>query len=218
MGILLAAMTIGGLLVGSVMLVISIATATTWLRNFVLGGAAVWFLFYFAVLVGFSVTSDEKHLALNEPKEFCGFYFDCHMHTAVTSVRTTKTIGNKIAAGEFYIVKVKVFSNAKAATLGLKGVDAHVVDATGETYDRNSDAESELAPQPDFEIGISPDESFEKEIVFDIPAGVREPRLDIREGLGADHALELLLVGDEDSLLHKRAYFDLSGTVVLSGR
>src|SRR5258706_12180465 len=109
MGVLLMLMTIGGLIVAAVMLVISVATGKAWLRKFVFGGVAIWFVFYLAMLFGFSLSSQEKDLGLNEAKEYCGFYLDCHMHTAVTNVRTAKMIGNQTANGEFYIVKVKVF-------------------------------------------------------------------------------------------------------------
>jgi hypothetical protein len=210
MGVLLMAMTIGGLLVAMILFVISILTKKTWLRSFVLGGVAVWFVFYFAMLVGFSLASKEKALAVNEPKEFFGFYLDCHMHTAVSGVRKTKTIGNKTSNGEFYIVKVKVFSDARTAVLGLMAVDAHVVDAAGRTYARDMDAEAGLSPQPDFEKSIAPVDSFEKEIVFDLPANVQNPRLDIREGHGIDHTIEAVLIDDEDSVLHKRNYFSLT--------
>jgi hypothetical protein len=130
----------------------------------VCGGVIVWFVFYFTMLFGFSFMSTDHELALNEPKQFCGFYLDCHMHTAVTGVRRTRTIGNKTAAGEFYIVTIKVFSDAKAATLGLLTVDAHVVDAADQKYTRDMDAETALGPQPDFDRKISPVETFEKEI------------------------------------------------------
>lgn len=214
MGVLLMAMTIGGLVVAAVLLIVSIATRKTWLRNFVFGSVAVWFVFYLAMLIGFSVKSEEKQLALNEPKEFCGFYLDCHMHTAVTNVHTAKTIGNKTATGEFYIVTVKVFSDAKQASLGLTTVDAHVVEAGGRSYSRDTDAEAELAPQPAFEKKISPVETFEREIVFDLPDGVVNPRLDIREGNDIDRTLETLLVDDEDSAFHKRSYFQLTKATI----
>jgi hypothetical protein len=203
-------MTIGGLVVAATLFLISVVTKKIWLRNFVIGSVAIWFVFYFAMLFGFSFVSKEKELAINEPKQFCGFYLDCHMHTAITDVRTTKTIGNKTADGEFYIVKVKVFSDARRATLGLLTVDAHVVDADHQKYTRDMDAEAALGPQPAFDRKISPDESFEKEIVFDLPADVNNPRLDIREGYGIDHAIEAVLVDDEDSIFHKRNYFVLA--------
>jgi hypothetical protein len=163
------------------------------------------------MLLGFSFFSTETTLAANEPKDFCGFYLDCHMHTAVTGVRRTKTLGDRVATGEFYTVTVKVFSNARAAELGLLTVDAHVVGIDGRDYSRDTMAETQLPPQPDFEQKIAPAESFEKDIVFDLPADVQNPRLDIREGYGIDHVIEAVLVGDEDSVFHRRNYFSLEG-------
>lgn len=198
-------MTIGGVTVAAVLLTIAIYTGKVWLRNFVFGGGAVWFVFYFAMLLGFSLTSQERELVLDEPKEFCGFYFDCHMHTAVTGVRTTKKIGNKTAKGEFYIVAVKVSSDAKRATLGFGGLELFVVDDARNVYHPSTDVEN---PEPPFTRPVGAGESFETEIVFDLPADVQDPRLDIHD----DHGwIETLLVDDEDSLLHKRAYFKLDG-------
>lgn len=209
MGFLLMLMTIGGLTAAAVLFVTALITNKTWLTRFVFGGVIVWFTFYFVVLLAYSFSSKEKNLALNEPKEFCGFYFDCHMHTAVAGVRRTKTIGNKTANGEFYIVRVSVFSNAVKATLGLTTVDTHVVDRENRRYTRDTEAESQMPPQPPFEKQIGPEESFEKEIVFDLPVDVKDPRLDIAEGLGIDKVIESVMVGDEDSILHARTYFKL---------
>jgi hypothetical protein len=216
MGVLLMLMTIGGLLVAAILLVVAWINGSAWLGKFVIGGVAIWFAFYTTMLFSFSLFSTEKTLAFNEPKEYCGFYLDCHMHTAVTAVRRTDKLGDRRATGEFYIVTVKVFSNAKRATLGLLTVDAHVVDAGGRTYSRDTLAETELPPQPEFDKKVSPGESFEKEIVFDLPVDVQNPRLDMREGYGIDHVIEAVLVNDEDSFLHKRNYFALDGTQTLS--
>ncbi len=209
MGVLLMLMTIGGLIAAFILLMISIFIKKAWLRKFVLGAVAVWFIFYAAMLFGFSLTSKEENLGLNEPKEFCGFYFDCHLHTAVTGVRKTKTLGDKTANGEFYIVKVKVFSDAKQAQLGLITVDAHIIDDQNREFKRDEQAETQLGEQPPFDKKITPTENFEKEIVFDLPTDIKNPRLDIREGYGVDHAIEAVLVDDEDSILHKRNYFQL---------
>ena len=206
---LLMLMTIGGVVAAGVLLAVSLATGKTWLRNFVLGGVAVWLVFYGLMLFGFSLSSEEKILALNEPKEYCGFYLDCHMHTAVTDVQKTKAIGSKTAKGEFYIVKVKVFSDAKREPLQLVATEAKVLDAQNNSYWRDVDAESALGSQPDFETTIAPAENFTKSIVFDLPAGIKQPRLDIRDGYGIDTAIESVLVGDEDSVFHKRNYFEL---------
>ncbi|MEO7539999.1 MAG: hypothetical protein ABIV21_08215 [Pyrinomonadaceae bacterium] len=209
MGVLLMLITIGGLVVAGVLLVVSAFGKKTWLRNFTLRGTAVWFVFYAVMLIGSSIFSKERTLSLNEAKEYCGFYLDCHMHTAVIGVRTAKTLGNRTGNGEFYIIKVKVFSDAKQALLGLLTVDAHVVDDRNNQYSRDMFAESQLTPQPDFEQKILPAESFEKEIVFDLPSDMKNPRLDLREGYGVDHVIEAILIDDEDSICHKRNYFKL---------
>ncbi|MFL6467001.1 MAG: DUF4352 domain-containing protein [Pyrinomonadaceae bacterium] len=211
--------TIGGLIAAAILFAIAWLNDSAWLKKFVLGGVAIWFAFYIVLLLGYSFASKEKLLGLNEPKEHCGFYLDCHMHTAVNNVRKSKTIGNKTANGVFYIVSMKVFSNAKAATLGLLTVDAHVEDAAGRTYTRDLLAEEELAPQPEFEQKVEPNESFDKEIVFDLPAEADRPKLDIREGYGIDHWIEYVLIGDEDSIFHKRNRFTLEGrSIALSDR
>lgn len=209
--------TIGGLCVAGVLLVISLITKKTWLRNFVFGGVALWLIFYAVMLFGFSFASQEKELALKEPKAFCGFYLDCHMHAAVTGVRRAKTIGDRTANGEFYIVRVQIFSDAARATLGLITVDAHVVDRDKHEYARDSVAETQLPVQPLFEKQVGPEESFEKEIVFDLPPDIKDPRLDLREGLGIDHAIETVLVDDEDSILHKRQLFKLAEQTLAAG-
>jgi hypothetical protein len=209
MGVILLAMTIGGLFVAAILLVVAIWKKIDWLKTFVLGGVTVWFAFYAIIFLASSIFSEEKTLQINQPKEFCGFYLDCHMHTAVTDVRRTKTIGGKTANGEFYVVKVKVFSDAKRATLGLLTVDAKVFDEQKREFKRDEQAEASLGEQPPFDKRISPAESFEKEIVFDLPLDAKNPRLDIREGYGIDHLIEAILVGDEDSLWHKRNYFKL---------
>ena len=133
MGVIMMLMTICGLIVAGVLLALSYVTQKDWLRTFVLGGVATWLAGYAILLCIGSFFSVERTLALGEPKEYCGFYFDCHMHTAVADVRTVKTLGDLTANGEFYIVTVKVSSNAKQAPLGMSAVDAHVVDGNGTT-------------------------------------------------------------------------------------
>lgn len=209
MSVLLMLMTVGGVLAALVLLAISLVTKKDWLRNFVLGGVAVWFVFYLVMLFGSSLLSKEKTLSINEPKRFCGFYLDCHMHTAVTGVRKTKTIGDKTAKGEFYIVRVNVFSDAVREPLQLIGTEAKVIDGQSRIYTRDTDTEAGLGAQPEFETRIAPEESFSKEIVFDLPLDAKDPRLDIRDGYGIDTAIEAVLVGDEDSIWHKRNYFRL---------
>ncbi|MGI8786850.1 MAG: DUF4352 domain-containing protein [Pyrinomonadaceae bacterium] len=210
MGVVLLAMTIGGLIIAAILLTFSYFTKKIWLRTFVLGGVFVWFASYAILLFVGSFFSEEKTLALNEPKEFCGFYLDCHLHAAVSDVRKTKTIGDKTASGEFYIVKVKVSSDAKQATLHLIETNAEAFDEGGRIYSRDLEAEKFL-PTADVSLNrdVAANASFEKEIVFDISEPAKSVRLLVTEGYGIDHAIEAILIGDEDSIGHRRNYFNL---------
>lgn len=212
MGVILLAMTIGGLIVAAILLIVALWKKIGWLKKFVFGGVAIWFALYGILLFGSSLFSEEKTLGLNEPKEFCGFYLDCHMHTSVSGVRKSKQIGDKMAKGEFYVVTVKVFSDARQVPLNLHAPKAQVSDADGKTFERDSDAENALiatATEPPFDRKVPAGSEFEKEIVFDLPENIKNPRLDIAEGIGIDKVIETVLVDDEDSILHKRNYFKL---------
>lgn len=222
MGLLLMLMTIGGLGVAAILLISASMTKSSWLAKFVGAAVGVWAVIYMAALVGTSLMSREKEIAVGDTdgKQYCGFYIDCHMHAAVTGVRTAKAVGSKTAKGEFYIVNVQVFSNAKNPNINLRLInpDAGLVDDHGSRYERDLEAETGL-PTAAVDLGrdVRSSEILEKEIVFDVPAGIRGPRLDITEGYGIDKLIEAFLVGDEDSFLHKRTYFRLPDQVIARG-
>ena len=212
MGVLLILMTIGGLIVAAILFVISIWKKMDWLKKFVLGGVVVWLVFYAAMLFGFSLLSEEKVFALNEPKEYCGFYLDCHLHTSILEVRTAKQIGNQTAQGIFYIVKVKVSSDAKNPEIPfhLTEPKAEIYDNGGRIYTRSAKAENQL---PTARVKLNQDikgaETIEKEIVFDITEPTDKLRFLITEGYGVDKYIEAVLVDDEDSIFHRKTFFGI---------
>lgn len=212
MGVLLMLMTIGGLFVAAILLVFSLIKKKKWLTKFVVGGVAVWFVFYTAMLLGFSLLSEEKVLALNEPKEYCGFYLDCHLHTTITDVRTAKQLGNQTAQGIFYIVKVKVSSDARNPNIAFRLIEpkAEAEDEGGRIYTRIAEAENQLpTAQVQLNQDIKGSETIEKEIVFDITEPSQKLKLLITEGYGIDKYIEAVLVNDDDSILHQQTYFKI---------
>lgn len=220
MGVLLMLMTVGGLFLATILFAVAVWKKQTWLKTFVLGAVAVWFIFYAAVLLTVSLSSEETTLAPGEAKEFCGFYFDCHLHASVSGVQKTKQIGDKTANGEFYIVTVKISNDAKQAELGLHAPDAQVLDESGKVYDRDYSAENILigsATESPFDRTVAAGGAFEKVTVFDLPIDVKNPRLDIAEGIGIDKLIESVLIGDEDSFLHRRSYFKLDADAQTAG-
>ena len=206
MGVILMLMTLGGLFIALILLIVSYFAGLNWLKKFVLGGVTVWLAGYVILLLTASIFSEEQNLGLNEPKEFCGFYLDCHIHTAISDVRKTKTYGDAVAGGEFYVVTVKVFSNAKQAALNLPTPQFHVFDAAGKRY---NPVENPVIQRLPFDDKVPAGGDFEKEIVFDLPTDIKNPRLDVAEGFGIDKVIESVLIGDEDSLFHKRIRFNL---------
>ena len=210
MGVLLMLMTIGGIFVAGVLLVVSLVLGKAWLAKFTVGGVAVWFVFYVLMLFGFSFASSEQTLAMNEPKAFCGFYLDCHMHAQVTKVETGDRIFRRKAEGQFYVVTVEVFSDARNPNIWFRLVKpkAEMVDSLGRTYERNEDAESDLSTGPRY-LGadVKGEETFKKELVFDIPKSATGLRLLITDGYRIDRLIESVLIGDEDSVMHKHTYF-----------
>lgn len=212
MGVLLMIVTVLGLVGAALVVAFALVTGKAWVARFVLAAAGVWAVTYTLLLVGASVTSKERLLAVGEAKEYCGFYLDCHLHTMVTAVRTAKTIGDRTAKGTYYIASVRVFSDARnpAIKLHLLEPKARVIGADGLYIERDTAAEAAL-PTADAALDrdIDNSEAITKEIVFDIPASVTRPRLLITEGYGIDKTIEHLLIGDEDSVFHAQTFFDL---------
>ena len=212
MGVLMMLLTIGGIVLAIILWIISVFTKKEWLRNFVLGGVAIWFAFYLIALLVFSLTSKEKSLALNEPKEFCGFYLDCHLHTTVTNVRTAKTIGNQTANGTFLILNVKVFSDARNPNIAFRLLEpkAQVEDESGRIFSRMTNAENQLpTAQTQLNQDIKGKEIIEKEIVFDITEPTNKFKLSMTEGYGVDKYVEAVLIDDEDSIFHQPTIFKI---------
>jgi len=212
MGVLMMLLTIGGLLAAGVLFAIAWLNESAWLKKFVLGGVAIWFAFYVVMLLGYSAASKDRVLGVGEPKEFCGFYLDCHIHAEVTNVETANQIGNRTAKGKFYIVGLRVFSDAKNPNIAFRLIEPRALievdDHTAIIRDLDSEA---LLPTAAVDLGgeIKGSQTIEKEIVFDVPATLPDPRMQIAEGYGIDSALEAILIDDEDSIFHKRNYFKL---------
>lgn len=207
-------LTIIGVLGAVVLIVIASLTKSNFLLKMVAFSAGFWVVAYFGLLLFSSLTSKERIMALNEPKELCGFYLDCYLHVAVAGVSRLKTIGgkgsNRSATGTFYVVSVKVFNDAKQATIGLLDPRAIVVDQRGREFVRSEAAEQALGDRSrPLDQMLRPGESLTKPVVFDLPDDAAEPMLQINEGYQIDRWLELFLIGDENSLLHKKVKFRL---------
>lgn len=216
-GFALMLLTALGLLVAAPVFVWALRTGRRRTLRRLLGVSAVWSGVYLALLLGSSLTSAETVLGRDEEMRFCGFYLDCHLAVALADVATAKTLGeepNQVEAnGLFYIVTVRVSSNAVAATFRLRNPQIFVVDGEGNRYSRSTAAESVLQRAAEraepMVRPVRPGASYTFDVVFDLPAEVSNPRLRVAHGDALDRFTELFLIGDDDSLLHGRTTFRL---------
>lgn len=158
---------------------------------------------YLGALVAVSLGSDELVLPAGTDKRFCGAYLDCHLGVAVLDARAlppeAAEPGHRSLA-----VRVRISNDARRARLALDDPEAFLLDEQGRRWRRSATAERQLGLTPDRELATPLDPGGQRVVtlVFELPATVRHPRLHVREGRGLARVAELLLIGDEDSLLH----------------
>ena len=207
-GVAVLALTLLGLLAAGVMTLLAIAKGRTPVARSVVLISGAWVAAYATLLVVTSIASRERTLPLGETKRFCGFYLDCHMGVAVERVQTMSSIGeagNELrAGGTFYVITLRVSSDARRVPLHLEQPKFAVVDAEGFRHERSLDAEQRLpsAWLADLEQPVRAGSSFTRTIIIDVPRGARDARLHVTMGGPLDRAVELALIGDEDALLH----------------
>jgi hypothetical protein len=215
MGAPLLAVTVLGLIAAAILTVISMARGRTRVARSIVLVSAAWGGAYATLLIVASLESRERTLPIGETKRFCGFYLDCHMGVAVERVDTMSSIGPPSeelrAGGTFYVITLRVSSDARRVPLHLEHPRAVIVDAEGFHHERSLEAEQKLASaqRVELERPVEAGDSFTRAIVIDVP-GVREPRLYVSVGGPLDRALELAVIGDEDALLHARTFHALA--------
>ena len=163
---------------------------------------------YFAGMLFFSLFSHDLLLARGEEKHFCEL--DCHLAYSVVDTRQAKTIGEGArmitARDRFTVITIKtrfdettIAPGRGDAVLYPNGRAATLTDQSGRRY------------QPATELGtalttpLRPGESYTTEIAFDLPPDANAATLLINEDAWETH----LIIGHENSLLHKKTSFRL---------
>ncbi|HYL10496.1 MAG TPA: hypothetical protein VEU31_07145 [Candidatus Acidoferrales bacterium] len=177
---------------------------------------------YTGLLFADSLVSPEYVLARGEHKYFCEV--DCHIAYSVEGVSAAKTLGPELrqrsAAGRFVVVRVKTWFDERT-------ISPHRGDAPLAPGPRRvvlaEEGGRELAPSPEGQAALEqmrgrtiplttplrPGESYETDLVFDVPEGARNLKLLIADPGGLDN----VLIGHENSPLHKKAWFQLGAGI-----
>ncbi len=176
-------------------------------------------LAYATLLFGASLTSSQHVLPPGGKKYFCEI--DCHLAYSVERVTKGKTIGTAPhearAAGDFYRIALKTWFDEsttsvhrpKEAPLYPNPRRVYIVDAFGRRFEPSADGQRALLESGVESTPLSrpliPGQSYITELVFDLPADVREPRLYV----GDSDPVSSFLIGHEESPLHRKIWFGI---------
>ncbi|HEY2804869.1 MAG TPA: hypothetical protein VGI92_03335 [Gemmatimonadales bacterium] len=168
------------------------------LKAGVLGAiGAGWTVVYLAMVIGASLLSHDQVLAQADTKRFCGFYFDCHVGVSV--------VGDSAAfthAGVIHLVTLRFSSTAARETLTPWQVETFIQGGDGSRYP------GEPAGRAEMERPIPAGGAYDVVVRFEVPRSLSVSRLMVRQG-GDFLFPEVLLIGDEASLLHRKTWLAL---------
>ncbi|HTZ96254.1 MAG TPA: hypothetical protein VMB18_07650 [Terriglobales bacterium] len=161
------------------------------------GGAAI----YLALLLFFSLASHETILARGQEKYFCEI--DCHLAYSIVDVkRESKASVNR------YILEIKTRFDEKTISSN-RPIDAplmpsprtvDLIDANGAKYPLEALAGTALT------TSLIPGESYLTQVSFSVPSQAKGLKLFITT---TPQWPDLLVIGDENSWLHKKTYLAL---------
>ena len=205
----------GGIFLSGIAILVACSIHKLKLARLLAALVGVAAIVYFALLFGFSLISQQKILARGQEKYFCEI--DCHLAYSVIDIKTIdikttgiKTIDIKTAPTSDtlrYIVTLKTrfdettISSRRPldATLTPNPREIRLLDGQGRAY-----GVSEIGGVP-LQTPLKPGDSYTTQLQFTLPKDASNLRL-LLTAAGWQHRL---LIGEENSWLHKKTYFAL---------
>jgi hypothetical protein len=199
-------------------LVFAVATRRRVLAKWLAGAGLLGAGLYAGALLFISLTSREENLRKGDLKYFCEI--DCHLAYSLEEASRTKVLGTPpltaAAGGTFSVVTVRTwFDPGTIASFRGNGPltpnprAVFLVDESGRRYGVSPAGQKALeesrGPSAPLTRILRPGDSYTTTLVFDVPDGARRPRLFLGDAPG----IETLLIGHENSLFHRKIYFEL---------
>jgi hypothetical protein len=171
---------------------------------------------YLVLLSGVSFASTEKTLPAGGWKYFCEI--DCHIAYSLLGAETTAALGPEMqqisARGKFVVVRVKTWFDKRTISahrgngpLTPNPRKVVLVDDIGRRFAPSAESQAAFARLGNTSTPLTeplrPGESYTTDFIFDVPRDARGLRLLITE----NDAETRLVIGHENSLLHKKIYF-----------
>jgi hypothetical protein len=162
---------------------------------------------YTVVLLSVSLLSPQHTLAMQQDRCFDDWCL------SVERVRQQPSVGAApiivAARGEFYLVTVRVSSQAKAVSQRALDAQVYLLDASNQRYDPSPTGQQALdatgqGGQP-LSSELTPGGSFTRTIIFDLPKGSAHLALVVTHGLFPD----LFVIGSDQGFLHKPTIIEL---------
>jgi hypothetical protein len=175
---------------------------------------------YFLLLGGASLASSEQTLPPDGWKYFCEI--DCHLAYSLVGAQTAAALGPELqqtsAHGKFLVLRVRTWFDERTISahrgngpLTPNRRKVLLVDDTGRSYAPSLEGQAAFLrlgqSSTPLTEALRPGESYTSDLVFDVPKDARGLRLLLTE----DDPETRFVVGHENSLLHKKIYFDVEG-------
>lgn len=180
---------------------------------------------YLLLLTSVSFASSEKVLPAGGWKYFCEI--DCHLAYSLVGAQSAAALGPEMQQifprGKFVVVRVKTWFDERTISarrgngpLTPNARKVVLVDDTERSFAPSAESQSAFArlgnsSTPTTEP-LRPGESYTTDFVFDVPKDVRGLRLLITE----DDPETRLVIGHENSLLHKKIYLGVDSAPSLT--
>jgi len=168
--------------------------AATWIAKISLAAIAL----YAALLLAFSLASKETALSAGEEKYFCEI--DCHLAYSVVNTQWTGPTTFVVTLRTRFDETTTSPTRPKEVPLQPNSRVIHLADADGINYPLIATQGTPLTQS------LKPGEFYTTQLFFEAPASLHSPRL----SLTSEGWQETLIIGSENSPLHKKTYFRLS--------